>query len=84
MQLFDYERETSYILRVRAQNIVRPTFSATADVLITIRDTNDNPPVFSMPNGYSLTVPEAAIVQRPVGTVVATDDDGGIRNGTVS
>lgn len=50
---------------------------------ITIRDTNDNAPVFSIPEGYSITVPEAAITQRPVGTVVATDEDGGL-NGTVS
>ena len=84
MQLFDYERETSYVLTVRAQNVVSPTFNATADVFITIRDTNDNPPVFSMPSGYSITVPEAALVQRPVGTVVATDADGGTLNGTVS
>lgn len=68
---------------MEARNIVPPYESRTADVTITIRDTNDNPPVFSIPEGYSITVPEAAITQRPVGTVVATDEDGGL-NGTVS
>ena len=83
MQLFDYEAETSYSLSILASNTVPPYFNATADITVTIRDTNDNPPVFSMPRGYTITVPEAAIVSRPVGTVVATDDDGGL-NGTVS
>ncbi len=86
MQGFDYEEQTSYVLSIRVQNTVAPPFDATADVVITIRDTNDNPPVFSMPAGYSITVPEIpeeAVDQRPIGTVVATDDDGGL-NGTVS
>ena len=68
---------------MRVQNTVLPTFSATASVVITIRDTNDNPPVFSMPGGYTIPVPEEALSQRPIGTVVATDEDGGL-NGTVS
>ena len=83
VQLFDYEEETSYSLVVRARNTVPPLSPVLADVVVTIRDTNDNPPVFSMPLGYSITVPEAAVVGRPIGTVVATDEDGGI-NGTVS
>lgn len=74
---------TSYALIISARNMVPPYFNVTADVAVTIRDTNDNAPEFSMPGGYTLTVPEAAVVSRPVGTVVATDDDGGI-NGTVS
>ena len=86
LQKFDYEDETSYALSVMIQNPVHPTFDATASVLITIRDTNDNPPIFSIPDGYSISVPEVpeeAVDQRPIGTVVATDDDGGL-NGTVS
>ena len=64
-------------------NVVPPYFPTMADITITIRDTNDNPPAFSMPEGFTLTVPEGAAIQRPVGTVVATDEDGGL-NGTVS
>ena len=82
-QMFDYETVTSYFLRVTASNVEPPYFNMSADITVTIRDTNDNPPVFSMPGGYIITVPEAAIVSRPVGTVVATDEDGGI-NSTVS
>lgn len=47
-----------------------------------MRDTNDNVPRFSMPGGYVLSVSEAAPVDTPVGTIVATDNDGGL-NGTV-
>lgn len=82
LQEFDYEMTTSYSLTVMVRNSVLPNFIETTNVTITIRDTNDNAPVFSVPGGYAITVPEAAIIQRPVGTVVATDADGGI-NGTV-
>ena len=51
-------------------------------MIITIRDTNDNAPEFSVSDGYVIIVPEGAVIQRPVGTVVATDADGGL-NGTV-
>ena len=36
-----------------------------------------------MPGGYVLSVSESAPVDTPVGTIVATDNDGGL-NGTVS
>lgn len=65
-----------------ASNTVPPYFNTTADVTITIRDTNDNAPEFSARDGYVIIVPEGAVLQRPVGTVVATDADGGL-NGTV-
>lgn len=82
-QPFDYETVISHSLTVMARNTVPPYFNRTADVVVSVRDTNDNLPVFSVPGGYVITVPEAAAVGRPVGTVVATDEDGGI-NGTVS
>jgi hypothetical protein len=83
MQLFDYENVTSYSMTVRVRNSVLPYFVKMANITITIRDTNDNPPAFSMPEGFILIVPEGATLQRPIGTVVATDEDGGL-NGTVS
>lgn len=64
-----------------ARNTIAPFFNMSADVVITIRDTNDNPPEFSEPQ-YVVAVPEATLVRRPVATVVATDDDGGLA-GTV-
>ena len=83
VQEFDYEVETLYILRVRAQNVAAPRASDEADVVITIRDVNDNSPVFSSPSGYTFNVPEVTAVNSPVGTVVASDIDGGGSNGTV-
>lgn len=68
---------------MRARNIVPPGREDFANVMITIRDINDNAPVFSVPTGYTFSVPEATPVNDPVGTVVATDVDGGL-NGTVS
>lgn len=82
LQLFDYETVTSYSLTVMARNTLPPHFSVMADVTITIRDTNDNRPIFSMPEGYIIRVPEATVTGRPVGSVIATDEDGGL-NGTV-
>jgi len=83
-QMFDYEEETLYNLRVRARNVAAPRAADEADVVITIRDINDNSPVFSLPLGYTFNVPEITAVNSRVGTVVATDIDGGGSNGTVS
>lgn len=80
--MFDYENVTSYSLTVMVRNTVQPYFITMAGVTVTIRDTNDNRPTFSVPEGYTIRVPEAAVTQRPVGSVVATDEDGGL-NGTV-
>ena len=74
--------EISYSLRVRARNILPPFAEAVANVTLTIRDINDNAPTFSMPGGYTLRVPEAILPGTTIGTVVATDIDGG-ENGTV-
>ena len=68
---------------MRARNIAPPYHQDTADVTITIRDTNDNAPAFSMPEGYVLSVAEDTAIGDLIGTVVATDNDGGL-NGTVS
>lgn len=66
---------------MRARNI-NTALETTANVTVNIRDTNDNPPVFSMPGGYNISVPEATAEGMIIGTVVATDVDGGV-NGTV-
>ncbi len=82
MKEFDYENVTLYSLRIVARNIAPPYHNASADVTITIRDTNDNAPVFSL-SEYLISVPEVTPTGSTIGTVVATDVDGGI-NGTVS
>lgn len=83
IQNLDYESETSYSLVIQAINTAFPGYESAINITVTVRDTNDNTPRFSMPNGYLLSVSEAALVGTPVGTVVATDNDGGL-NGTVS
>ena len=82
MQRFDYEVETAYSLVIQATNTAPPGNFTTATVEVSIRDINDNPPIFSMPSGYTLRIAEGTLVGTPVGTVVATDNDGGV-NGTV-
>ena len=84
MQPFDYEEETIYNLQVIARNVAPPYESDSANVVITVRDINDNAPVFSMPAGYTFNVPEITAINSPIGTAVATDIDGGGLNGTVS
>lgn len=83
MQQLDYESMTSYSLQIQAINTAFPRHEAVVNVTVTVRDTNDNTPRFSMPDGYIRSVSESATVGTPVGTVVATDNDGGF-NGTVS
>ena len=82
MQQFDYEDETSYSLRIQATDQAPPFNTNFANLTLTILDTNDNPPSFSMPAGYVLLVPEGVAVGTAVGTVIATDADGASR-GTV-
>ena len=82
LQPFDYESVTSYSLLIQAVNTEFPRHEAVVNVTVTVRDTNDNTPRFSMPDGYVRSVSESAPVGTPVGTVVATDNDGGL-NGTV-
>lgn len=82
IQRFDYESTSSYSLLIQAINTAFPRHEAVVNVTVTVRDTNDNTPRFSMPGGYIRSVSESATVGTPVGTVVATDNDGGL-NGTV-
>lgn len=81
-QVLDYEMETTYSLLIQAVNPVFPRYQTPVNVSVTVRDTNDNAPRFSMPSGYMLSVSENAPLGTPVGTIVATDIDGGL-NGTV-
>ena len=82
-QGLDYEAVTSYSFTIVAMNTELPRPQSFVNVTVTVRDTNDNTPRFSSPGGYDRSVSERAPVGTPVGTVVATDRDGGL-NGTVS
>ncbi len=46
----------SYSLTVEANDFISPPHSDTANISITVRDTNDNSPVFSMPAGKPFVV----------------------------
>ncbi|XP_059143811.1 protocadherin alpha-6-like [Physella acuta] len=51
-----------------------PPLSGSTTVVLTIRDVNDNPPVFSQ-TAYSLEVPENSAYDLSIGRVSATDAD---------
>lgn len=70
----DREKEEEYQLIIQARDMGTPSNKADANLIITIRDVNDNPPVFTKSN-YSVVVQE----NRPVGysllRLMATDAD---------
>lgn len=82
MQALDYENTPIHNLRVRAYDTNDTQLESFTLVQIILTDTNDNPPVFAAPS-YTFSVNSDAVSGSPVGTVVATDDDGGV-SGRVS
>ena len=65
-RLLDRETHPQYSFRVRAEDQGTPRRSATASVEVTVRDVNDNAPLFD-PKTYSVRVSE----EDPPGTLVA-------------
>lgn len=51
----DRERQSSYTLIVTATNKANTKYSTTAKAFITVRDQNDNPPIFQPSNKYAST-----------------------------
>ncbi|GAA6072945.1 protocadherin Fat 4, partial [Tachysurus ichikawai] len=78
----DRETQDKYNLIVVAQDRGRPPLSATASVVVTLTDVNDNPPKFSTQR-YEASVLENATVGANVIVVNATDKDIG-PNGVVT
>ncbi|KAK2818195.1 hypothetical protein Q7C36_022128 [Tachysurus vachellii] len=78
----DRETQDKYNLVVVAQDQGRPPLSATASVVVTVTDVNDNPPKFSTQR-YEASVLENATVGANVIVVNATDKDIG-PNGVVT
>ncbi|XP_010226080.1 PREDICTED: LOW QUALITY PROTEIN: protocadherin-16 [Tinamus guttatus] len=74
----DFEAISFYNLTVAASDRGLPQRSATVPVLITVRDVNDNPPVFARAE-YRTTVSESAPPGTELLRLVAQDADSGPR-----
>ncbi|KAK7789529.1 hypothetical protein R5R35_000833 [Gryllus longicercus] len=70
----DREEQSRYQFQVIAQDGGTPSKSATASVVITVQDVNDNDPVFE-PKLYEAVVSEDDPPGTPVASVTATDRD---------
>ncbi|XP_018591367.2 protocadherin-23 isoform X2 [Scleropages formosus] len=72
-QVLDYESVPAYRFRVAAAN---SEGTATATIIVTVLDENDNAPVFTH-GSYFYTIQESSSPQGLMGTVRATDRDSG-------
>ena len=72
----DFERVSSYSLMVIARDMGLPVLSSTTFVVVSIRDENDNPPVFD-PNVFSAEWNEDTAVSTVLYTAMAADRDAG-------
>nr|XP_037862730.1 protocadherin gamma-B6 isoform X8 [Chlorocebus sabaeus] len=76
-KLLDREEQRSHSLILTALDGGDPPRSATAHIQISVKDTNDNPPVFSR-DEYRISVSENLPPGSPVLQVTATDQDEGV------
>eukprot|EP00794_Sanderia_malayensis_P006323 gene6323-7047_t len=74
--VIDRESIASYSLRIKIADLGQPSLSATTRYVISVRDVNDNSPVFTM-GTYWATVLENANTNTHVTKVAATDKDQG-------
>ena len=70
----DRENISSYLLTVQVEDQDVPSLSSTAQVNITILDTNDNSPVF-LEEGYTVSIEENYLPSESFLDVLATDAD---------
>ncbi|XP_061191819.1 cadherin EGF LAG seven-pass G-type receptor 2-like [Saccostrea echinata] len=78
-QHLDYERLTFYQYKLIAKDGGNPSLTSTADLLITILDVQDTPPIFQgLP--YMTTIKENHSVGTTIFRVLAVDGDTGIPN----
>lgn len=73
-RLLDRETHNKFQFQVLATDSGTPQKAATASIVITVQDVNDNDPVFS-PKQYEVTVSEDDPPGTPVASVTATDAD---------
>lgn len=72
--LLDRETNPKYQFQVVAEDGGDPPKSATASVVVTIQDVNDNEPIFN-PKEYEVVISEDSSPGTPLTTVIATDPD---------
>lgn len=70
----DREKQSKYQFQVMAKDHGNPSRSASASVLITVQDVNDNDPAFN-PKHYEVSLAEDEVPGTPVVQVIATDPD---------
>ncbi len=79
----DFESISNYTLTVQASDTGPNVLFATAQVTVSITNLNDNTPIFST-FAYTFSIPENQAGSVPIGTVIATDADGGSPTYSVS
>ena len=72
----DREDITSYLVTIISTDMGNSPLTSLAQVNITVVDTNDNPPIFSVSEYFS-SINENTLPEEPLLRVVATDDDEG-------
>ncbi|GFO44934.1 cadherin egf lag seven-pass g-type receptor 2 [Plakobranchus ocellatus] len=82
-QALNRESESSYILQVTATDNGQPPLSDKANLIVTVKDVNDNKPRFDVKPefgkpGYTGQVSEAAVTGTQILQISATDDDIGV------
>ena len=69
----DREQRDRHVLTIQSRG---PTTNGVGELVVTVIDVNDNPPIFN-PRNYQVTVSESINVGFPLVTVTATDADEG-------
>ena len=72
----NHENVIEYFLTVEAFNPFSSRFTATATLLVTVEDINDNTPLFDV-NSLEISATESSQVGTTLGQVIATDLDSG-------
>ena len=75
LEELDCETTTSYSLTITANNSLSVCpLSSSVDILVTVGDVNDNPPILSQ-ESYNTTIPENSLIATPILSISATDAD---------
>ena len=77
LKSFDREIKESFVFEVEAFNNAQPSSNDKALVIVTIKDVNDNAPVFKQGSSTTVTIPENGPRNMQVACVTATDADVG-------